>query len=550
MSTTHTKLHPSVGNRRLIWWLVIAVEIGLALVVLVEMGAYSFDDAYIYLYGARQLSRGELPNMSAGDGNLPTNSFASHLWVLLLTPAFWLGVSPILWAKVLGFILLIAAVFQVAAILRRLRPTLGHGSSFALAGIFFVFISSVYGSVNGLETALNLFSLLFLLRIALRDLLDDRLTVGLGLAAGLHLVTRPDAFIDLIVLGIVLLWSWASKKSRIGWRDVLRVKLGVLPGLIFFIVVALIYRQILPTSAGLKVPGPAVLFSLWGIKEGFLKILGEFLRTPGLVLVYAGFAYFVVRRSGRRDVGGGESKPPKLSRPVRVLLIGLALDHLAVLFFAGDPIGVGRLWLPSAATALVCTLGVLPEFFPRRRGLAVAALLLGLTLWAGLLGWRPYVIYHYNHPDSPAERLGRLIAETKRKDSWLVTMDMGVVPYYSDLPTIDSHDRPKCNRYRAQHPHDLDYIWDKPVDFVVLITPTPEPEMGFVYHGINQMIYEDERFDRFRKVVTAEWRPPVRLGSVLTNVGRYFHLYISERIEYEAEEPIPLMLRGTSGLGL
>ncbi|MCK4593355.1 hypothetical protein KAU45_02555, partial [bacterium] len=436
-----------------------------------------------------------------------------------------------------------AAVFQAGKILRRLRPSLSHGSSLALAGVFLVFISSVYGSVNGLETALNLFSLLFLLRIALRDLLEDRLTVGLGLAAGLHLVTRPDAFVDLIVLGVVLLWSWASKKSRIGWRDVLRVKLGVLPGLIFFIALVLIYRQILPTSAGVKVPGPAVLFSLWGVKEGLLKVLGEFLRTPGLFLVYAGFAYFVVQRSGRRDVGGGDNKPPKLSRPVRILLVGLAFDHLALLFFAGDPIGVGRLWLTSAATALVCTLAVLPEFFTRRRGLAVATLLLGFTLWAGLLGWRPYVVYHYNHPGSPAERLGGLIAEMKREDSWLVTMDMGVVPYYSDLPTIDSHDRPKCNRYRAQHPHDLDYIWDKPVDFVVLITPAPKAESGFVYHGINQRIYGDERFDGFRKAVTAEWRPPVRLGPVLTNVGRYFHLYVSERIALPEDREPPLWLR-------
>ncbi len=56
------KLLTAVREIKGIWWLVIAVEVGLALVVLVEMGAYFF---------------------------------ASHPWVLLLIPAIWLGVSPV-----------------------------------------------------------------------------------------------------------------------------------------------------------------------------------------------------------------------------------------------------------------------------------------------------------------------------------------------------------------------------------------------------------------------------------------------------------------------
>jgi len=539
------RLLSAVREIRGIWWLVIAVEIGLALVVICELGAYSFDDAYIYLSGARQLSRGELPNPSAGDGKLPTNSFSSHLWLLLLAPAFWLGIQPLVWAKALGFLFLLLAVFQAAGILRRLRPALSHGSSLALAGIFLVFTTSLLGSVNGLETALNLFSILLLLRFAIRDLLNDKLSTALGLAAGLHLVTRPDAFLDLAVLGVVIIWCWASKRSRIGWRDVIRVKMGALPGLAFFAVVAIVYWQILPTSAGVKVPQPEVMFNLWGLKEGFFRVLGDFLRTPGLAFVYAGFVYFLVRRGKEANGRNGGDRPPRLTAPIRVLLIGLALAHLGEYFFTGDPIGVGRLWLPSAATALVCALAMLPGFFHQRRILTVATLLFGFTLWAGFLGWWPYVVYHYNHPGSPAELLGEYIAETKLSDSWLATMDMGVVPYFGDLPTIDSHDRPKCNRYRASNPGDLDYVWDKPVDFVVFITPTPEPEPGYIYHGINQFVCADKRFDGFREGLIAEWRPPVNLGPLLTNVGRYFHLYVSERIASRVGEPV-LLLRGDS----
>ncbi|MCX7022094.1 MAG: hypothetical protein NTW26_07470 [bacterium] len=531
----------AIREIRGIWWLVIAVEIGLAFIVLYELGAYSFDDAYIYLSGARQLSRGELPNPSAGDGKLPTNSFSSHLWLLLLTPAFWLKIPPLVWAKALGFLFLLLSVIQAAGILRRLRPTLTHGSSLALAGVFLVFTTSVIGSVNGLETALNLFSILLLLRFAIRDLLKDRLSVALGLAAGLHLVTRPDAFLDLAVLGAVIGWCWASKRSSIGWRDVLRVKLGALPGLVFFAAVALVYWQFLPTSAGVKVPSPEVMISLLSFKEGFFRVLEDFLRTPGLALVYTGLVYFLVRRAKDGEGGNGGERTPRLTTPLRLLFLGLALDHLGEFFFAGDPIGVGRLWLPSAATALVCALSMLPAFCSRRQSLAVATLLVGFTLWAGFLGWWPDVVYHYNHPGSPAERLGEFIAETKLDDSWLVTMDMGVVPYFGDLPTIDSHDRPKCNRYRASNPDDLDYIWQKPVDFVVLITPVPEPEPGFIYHGINQLVCADKRFDGFREVLVAEWRPPVDLDSLLTNVGRYFHLYVSERIECDIGEPVMLL---------
>jgi hypothetical protein len=540
------------------WILLIILELVGAVIVVVDLGDYAYDDAYIYLNGARQLSRGELPDMTPGE-ELSTNSWASHLWLALITPAFWLGVDPLWWAKILGMLLLGGVIAQLAALLRRFLSGLPRWKTIAAAGVSLLFAPLILGALNALETLLCVFSLLWLLRWAVAYLEPDgdsvaqtRATLYLGLIAGLHLLTRPDAFVEvLFVLALTTLVT-IRRRAAVSARFS-RLALGLLPGTAIFVLVWVLYGSPLPTSAGVKILDFGRLAEPWFWRVMLERLGGEFVRTPGLLALYLGLFALLIRWSAKTESAPTAKKPPRPRVALAWLFGGLALLRLAEFTLNGDPLGVHRLWLPAAVTALAATLLMLfsdSEKHRKKDGESVSTtrtvsrpavlLLLGLALFSGYHGWRPYIIQHYAEPHSPARQLGELINELSREDSWLLTPDMGVVPYYADIPTVDAHDQPKCNAYRSVHPADLEYVWRRELDFFILITAGPELNHDAPFQGITEEVSRDPRFTDYRHLATAQWRPA---SHILQSGGRYFHLMASPRVAETAPRTPPLLLR-------
>ena len=301
------------------WILLIILELVGAVIVVVDLGDYAYDDAYIYLNGARQLSRGELPDMTPGE-ELSTNSWASHLWLALITPAFWLGVDPLWWAKILGMLLLGGVIAQLAALLRRFLSGLPRWKTIAAAGVSLLFAPLILGALNALETLLCVFSLLWLLRWAVAYLEPDgdsvaqtRATLYLGLIAGLHLLTRPDAFVEvLFVLALTTLVT-IRRRAAVSARFS-RLALGLLPGTAIFVLVWVLYGSPLPTSAGVKILDFGRLADPWFWRMMLERLGGEFVRTPGLLALYLGLFALLIRWSAKTEAAPTTKKPPRRPR--------------------------------------------------------------------------------------------------------------------------------------------------------------------------------------------------------------------------------------------
>ncbi len=534
MAAIETELADRTGGTRYLTWGLIALELILCAFIVWDLSGYTPDDAYIYLNGARQLAGGHLPNMTPGE--VPTNAWSSLLWVGLVTPAYWLGINALVWAKLLGFILLLGIVWQIARIIGLFHPKLDQATVWAVAGLTLVYMPLVFWATSGMETILYVFSLVLVFRLLLRDTLRRRLSVGLGLALSVHLVTRPDAFINAALVLVLLVILVLNPRRTYSWSGLVRPALGLLPGIVLLLLPGLFYPTVLPTSALAKSLALTALFSdqfWWNLRELVLN----FALTPGNVFIFAGMLIFVFAR--RR------TEEPTVGWELRGFVLLLVLTHLGERVLVCDWMAVQRLWLESAVIALAVCLPALVRLTEKKRHLLISAVILCGSLAAGLLGWRVYIFCHYSHAGDPAEVMGRFIEGMKRDDSWMLATDMGVVPYFGDINTIDVESVPICNYHLMKVPDDSAYVWSHRVDFVVVTSPyVTAPRPGATeYRLLNEALGQRTFWENYRHVLSAEWRAPFDDGIIRPTPGRYYHLFVSNRIECDLPSPPILLTR-------
>jgi len=130
----------------------------------------------------------------------------------------------------------------------------------------------------------------------------------------------------------------------------------------------------------------------------------------------------------------------------------------------------------------------------------------------------------------------------------MITTDMGVLPFFADIPAIDAEKNPICNRYLQHHPADLDYIFGHPLDFIVLTSSflTPPLHHYFSLNVLNDIFREPRFREHYRYILTAEWRPAIALDYWMGRNGRFFHLFVSDRIVDAVQPEKHILLRSVS----
>ena len=521
-----------------IWYILLAVELLLCLVILIDLSNYTMDDGYIYLGGARQLARGELPNTTPGEA--PTNAFGSHLWLVLLTPAYLLGLNPLVWGKLIGFLLFIVGLWQLTKLLRLWRPKMELPARLALGGVALTAVPLVYGAVNLLETGLYLCALLTAVWLTARDAGGKKPTVVLGLSWSLLLLSRPDAFLEVFVLIGCTIWLLFKREHPFKWRDSWRPLIGLLPGLAALVFLALLYGTPIPHSAMAKTPELAQVLSFSWLIRNIWAMTFEISTSPGLFIVLPAAVVFLLRRRKTKEPG----------IPIRVALALLIGGRILQMWIVSDWTMVDRLWLGGLVLALGCALLLLYDLVETLKGRIAAIMLTGVALFGGLWGWRAFIFSNYIKPTSPAREMGELINELALEESWLLTTDMGVTPYYAGIPTLDAEVHPVANHYLQQHPGDLDYVLEHQVDFVIVVSEKLTPlDADYNHASTSGQFYLTDYFrEHFRAAMIAEWRQALALDIFLEKGGRYYHLYISDRIDYDVPEPLPIKLRYFSAI--
>ena len=493
----------------------LAAELMICITLIVTFFTFTPDDGFIYLYGARQLAQGQIPNYTPGEN--PTNAFGSPLWLLMLAPSYLLSLSPLVWAKIAGLLLLLGAAYITGLIVLALVDGLEKRLAFAASGSMLCLPFMVACALNTLDTLLAVFSLMLALYCVIKLIQARGGYARTGGAIGLMLISRPDAFLSASILLLAVLFA-LSRDGRERRRKAIALILGMLPGLLLLAGTMIAFGEIMPNSAAAKSPGLSDLFSLSIYRNAFFTWLRDFSKDSILYLLYVSLIPFCMLIKDRL---------------LAVLFVALTLVHLGVFLLAQDWMGLHRLYLPSIAVALAAFLVVTASAFERKERLVIPLAILVLMAPMSYSHWKTFAGYNYSIPGSPAERMGRFIAAQKLPDSYLMTGDMGVVPYYGAIPTIDSNDTPICNKWRRTHIDDVEYIFSRNVDFIIMINACADGR-GTPVFSINEKIFAGGYFqENYVRIGVATWRSAIeghREREFAIGYGRYFHLYVSKRI--------------------
>jgi arabinofuranosyltransferase len=373
---------------------------------------FPLDDTWIHLTYARNLAHGfgfsYFPGQPASAGS------TSPLFTLVLAGGFLATDDE----KALGRLLSLAfqAGFLVAAVAwarRRLEST-------ALAAAFALVIALdarlVILSVSGMETSL------FLLLTALAFWARAAGRAGLaGLAVGLGVWTRPDAFILAVVFAIAtLLERWPPAPVR-------RMTTGfALPAVLYFAFNVANAGALLPNTFGAKRAyyGQAAGSVHWAflathVREAFLGA-GWLVLTP-LALLAIGL---VGRRLLRREPAGP------------LVETGWAVA-LPLAYFVLLPFGhrFARYLLPALPALALVALLELRRRWPRAAWAAVASALVlqAAALPAAFTSYRELVLYHHQRH----ERCGLWLREHTPAGAVVAANDVGAIAYYSGRLIVD-----------------------------------------------------------------------------------------------------------------
>jgi hypothetical protein len=172
-----------------------------------EIG-FPLDDAWIHQTYARNLVMyGEWAFIP---GKISAGS-TSPLWTILLTPAYFLGISPLVWTYFVGWLLLWGMGLISSSLFGHYCPDYQRFSIWVGIGMVLEW-HLVWAAVSGMETLL--FSLMILLTFLDVKIKHNNWLIR-GLLAGISIWVRPDGIVLFFPLLVLIYFSEKNHKSRI-----------------------------------------------------------------------------------------------------------------------------------------------------------------------------------------------------------------------------------------------------------------------------------------------------------------------------------------------
>jgi hypothetical protein len=262
----------------------------LALALYLHYGARSaanvgfpLDDSWIHVQIARHVAAGQGWVYNPGE---PTAASTSPLWVMAITPLFWLPGEPTLWIKALGSVLYLLTVYLT---INLARAVLRDDRIALLAGWLTAWQPAlIYSALSGMETPLFVVLTLLALRCAQRSETSARnaylATAWLALAGW----ARPELWATL-----PLLWGYLWRRRRelpaVVWPWHLLLAAASVAGFVLFHLA--LWGHPLPSTFYAK---PAAAYGatdsgwmrwLFTLADRFLRNVGEAITTQNPLLL-------------------------------------------------------------------------------------------------------------------------------------------------------------------------------------------------------------------------------------------------------------------------
>jgi arabinofuranosyltransferase len=221
------------------------------LIVEQSMGwsGFPLDDAWIHQTYARSLATG------AGwiySGGAPSGGSTSPLWTLMQIPAFWFGISPVVWSTMLGILFLLCTATFIMLWIRRADSTAARWTFLLCVAEWHL----VWAALSGMETILfcswiALMVFFFFPIVPRRSGITTAIWkhVLLGLLAGAGIWIRPEA---LLLSGLILPTDFLCRK-RVPARRTVSFLLGfLLPIIVYFLFEYQLTGRLLPNTFFVK----------------------------------------------------------------------------------------------------------------------------------------------------------------------------------------------------------------------------------------------------------------------------------------------------------
>ncbi len=401
---------------------------------------YVKDDAFISLRYARNIAEGLGVVFNPGDR---LEGYTNFLWILLSVPAFWLGVDPLTWVKVLASVFAQGGLFLCWFAARFFGGDRWDGYTLVAPALWASSSSVVLWSQGGLEPPLmallcsggTLLAMMLWSRTADTDPDCRALAIGSAVLLAAAGFTRPDAHAFFILAGGMALIDVIRRRSLSRWW---LLWAGIVIAILapYHLWRFAYFGDLFPNtmyvkaSAGPEVwaRGRAFVASLWGfnVNAGVfgLALVSLIGRTRwGAKIWGVGVAAFFMLYMVK--IGRDEMKWFRLFLPLYPLVLALAADGMRQI-----GTGAGRLY--GQATP---TLRAMP-------GLILAAL---ATAWmvqfcvqytASKAAWHGQYV---GWSERSFQKMGAYAAERSEPGAKIAFQDMGAAPFAGgDLIWIDT----------------------------------------------------------------------------------------------------------------
>jgi hypothetical protein len=504
---------------------VVALLVLLVIAQVTYLWAFSIDDVGISWRYAHHLADGH--GLTWNLQGPPVEGYSNFLWVILLAVPGWLGFEIETSAKVIGVECALATLILFVLMLRRL-----FGSSrfwWAPAAIVAVMPEWIAWTVSGLEIALFGFFALLATHAIIPGVSGRtwRLSVAM---AGLTL-TRPEGFVlGGVILAAYALLGGSGLKAR--WRMVaaplatLALTLSALVGFRLFY---------------FGYPLPNTVYAKFSSALPSLKQVGQWLV---FVLPYLVAALVILRKgvSPAQRLVIGTALVAVAAHTLAILPVNPVMNHLHRYHVALLP-----LWMLALPVALAW-------LWTRHRA-AATVVVVALTVWAAQ-GWP--TARHWADAAAYRHKIQRCVVAALAElpnNPTVAMFDAGLIPYWSDLTTIDAGGLCDVEIARSTSPQ-AEVMKRAPA---VYVTSVESMTLGFEQPllGADKWMYQTGNFARVYRL----WRPCIGSGRpegaydyailVLARWARDNEVRIPERREFRDLAPSPdgqamTMARGQS----
>jgi arabinofuranosyltransferase len=373
-------------------------------------GAGIVDDAYIFLRYARNIWLGVGPVFNAGEW---VEGYTSPSWLALLTILWPAARSPVSLAvgmsALVGFLIVLAVACHTE---RSSRGASLIGAAFLASNAPFV-----YWAWSGMDTALFTAFLTATVLVGEHDRSQGRLLLRTGVLLALTALTRLEALVLVVPLGIGLCLGTLSWQRR----GVLLLSLGLPVALIVGLHTIWRFSEYgawLPNTFAAKVGVPVVLRLEAGLRYGLWTALAA---SP--MLVALALSWRELRRCEKRAVG----VPLSVIATWSAYVVWVGGDHFALFRFFVPILGLCAVVLSRVAWMFACR---------SRAALPFAAILVVGSNCVPLATPELAAARGEVQETAAWAKTGQWCKESL-EPGLVATLAIGAVPFYCGHPTLD-----------------------------------------------------------------------------------------------------------------